>query len=88
MQRGSWNHGPGRESPSLCGLGTLAGQAIADHGVEVSSVVTDAYERAINSTLVPEMRAGAIFLQAFERRPAAIHALMAGTPMGWWQFCQ
>ncbi|MEU8264636.1 geranylgeranyl reductase family protein [Micromonospora sp. NPDC048999] len=63
--------------------GRLAGEAAAGGDL-------DAYERAVQRQLVPEMRAGHRLLEIFERRPDVFHALLA-TPPGWRmfvKFCQ
>jgi geranylgeranyl reductase family protein len=62
--------------------GSLAG-AIAARGTENLQM---AYTAAIGRELVPEMEAGEICRLAFERRPAAFHALLAGTRVGWRSF--
>src|SRR5690606_37388953 len=59
--------------------GALAG-AIAARGPDD---VQSAYAAAIGEELVPEMAAGEVCRVAFERRPAAFHALMSGTQVGW-----
>jgi geranylgeranyl reductase family protein len=60
--------------------GALAGAAAASGDL-------DGYVTAVESTLVPEMQAGARLLGAFRRRPAAFHAALA-TPLGWSAFAR
>lgn len=62
--------------------GSLAG-AIAARGTDNLQA---AYAAAIGYQLVPEMEAGETCRVAFERRPAAFHALLAGTRVGWRSF--
>lgn len=62
--------------------GSLAG-AIAARGTDNLQA---AYAAAISYQLVPEMEAGETCRVAFERRPAAFHALLAGTRVGWRSF--
>jgi len=62
--------------------GTLAG-AIAARGTDNLQA---AYAAAIGYQLVPEMTAGEACLTAFERRPAAFHALLARSHVGWRSF--
>jgi flavin-dependent dehydrogenase len=62
--------------------GSLAG-AIAARGTDN---LQTAYAAAIGYQLVPEMEAGETCLVAFERRPAAFHALLSGTRVGWRSF--
>ena len=60
--------------------GALAGAAAASGDL-------DGYCDAVNSTLVPDMRAGFALLAAFEARPALFHAGLA-TPPGFRAFAQ
>jgi geranylgeranyl reductase family protein len=62
--------------------GSLAG-AIAARGTDNLQA---AYAAAIGYELVPEMEAGEACRVAFERRPQAFHALLAGTRVGWRSF--
>jgi geranylgeranyl reductase family protein len=62
--------------------GSLAG-AIAARGTDNLQA---AYAAAIGYQLAPEMEAGERCRVAFERRPAAFHALMSGTQVGWRAF--
>jgi geranylgeranyl reductase family protein len=62
--------------------GSLAG-AITARGTDNLQA---AYAAAIGYQLVPEMEAGEACRVAFERRPAAFHALMSGTQVGWRAF--
>jgi geranylgeranyl reductase family protein len=62
--------------------GSLAGAIAARHSDDLQA----AYAAAIGYELEPEMAAGEICRQAFERRPAAFHAILAGTGLGWRSF--
>jgi geranylgeranyl reductase family protein len=62
--------------------GSLAGEIAARGTGDVQA----AYAAAIGHQLVPEMEAGEVCRVAFERRPAAFHALLAGTGVGWRSF--
>jgi geranylgeranyl reductase family protein len=62
--------------------GALAG-AIAARATENLQA---AYAAGIGYQLVPEMEAGEACRVAFERRPQAFHALLAGTRVGWRSF--
>lgn len=62
--------------------GSLAGAIAARHSDDLQA----AYAAAIGYELEPEMRAGEICRVAFERRPGAFHALIAGTGVGWRSF--
>jgi flavin-dependent dehydrogenase len=65
--------------------GALAGEAAAKAAVAGSAAdedsARDAYVANVNRILVPEMRAGRLFLTACARHPGAFHAGMA-TPKG------
>ncbi|MEW9530152.1 geranylgeranyl reductase family protein [Microbispora sp. NPDC049125] len=68
--------------------GALAGRIAAGGragGMDPSRVRAE-YEKGIGSTLEREMRAGSLFLTAFERHPAIMHMLLTRTPLGWRQF--
>ena len=58
--------------------GAIAGRASED--------LQAAYAAAVGYELVPEMAAGEICRQAFEKRPGAFHAILAGTGPGWRSF--
>ena len=62
--------------------GSLAGAIAARYSDDLQA----AYAAAIGYELVPEMEAGETCRQAFEKRPAAFHALLAGTGVGWRSF--
>jgi geranylgeranyl reductase family protein len=62
--------------------GSLAGAIAA----RATDNLQAAYAAAIGYQLVPEMEAGDVCRVAFERRPAAFHALLAGTRVGWRSF--
>jgi geranylgeranyl reductase family protein len=62
--------------------GSLAGAIAA----RATDNLQAAYAAAIRYQLVPEMEAGEVCRVAFERRPAAFHALLAGTRVGWRSF--
>ena len=62
--------------------GSLAGAIAARHSNDLQA----AYAAAIGYELDPEMVAGETCRQAFERRPAAFHALLSGTGVGWRSF--
>jgi geranylgeranyl reductase family protein len=62
--------------------GSLAGAIAA----RATDNLQEAYAAAIRYQLVPEMEAGEVCRVAFERRPAAFHALLAGTRVGWRSF--
>jgi geranylgeranyl reductase family protein len=62
--------------------GSLAGAITA----RATANLQAAYAAAIRYQLVPEMEAGEVCRVAFERRPAAFHALLAGTRVGWRSF--
>lgn len=62
--------------------GSLAGAIAA----RATDNLQAAYAAAIRYQLVPEMQAGEVCRVAFERRPAAFHALLAGTGVGWRSF--
>jgi geranylgeranyl reductase family protein len=62
--------------------GQVAAQAALDGASESAAPVLE-YTNRINSSLAPEMAAGARFLTAFERHPAVMHAAVARTPAGW-----
>ncbi len=51
-------------------------------GIAAATGDLDGYERAVEATLVPSMRAGRRLLQAFASHPGAFHAVLA-TPPGW-----
>lgn len=58
--------------------GTFAGEsaakaAIADSG-EAAEAALDEYAASVNRVLVPEMRAGRVFLTAFSKHPSVFHA--------------
>lgn len=65
--------------------GTFAGQAAAKAAAAGSPAAAgealDEYAAAVNRVLVPEMRAGRLFLTAFSRHPGAFHAGLA-SPTG------
>ncbi|GLY17815.1 geranylgeranyl reductase family protein [Kineosporia rhizophila] len=70
--------------------GECAAKAAGPNGMppsmgDLSRVVRD-YTMRITQELGPEMAAGRAFLQAFERHPAAMHALLTRTPLGWREF--
>jgi geranylgeranyl reductase family protein len=44
------------------------------------------YRRWVDAALAPEMAAGRELLAAFTARPALVHRLMTGTPLGWAAF--
>ncbi|GAA3619358.1 geranylgeranyl reductase family protein [Kineosporia mesophila] len=52
---------------------------------DLSRMVRD-YTVRITEELGPEMEAGRVFLQAFERHPSVMHALLTRTPLGWREF--
>lgn len=54
--------------------GVLAGEAASAARTEAGALA--GYERAIERTLQPEIRVGALLLAAFERRPGLVHALL------------
>ena len=62
--------------------GALAGAIAARHSDDLQA----AYAAAIGYELEPEMVAGEICRVAFEKRPGAFHALLAGTGVGWRSF--
>jgi geranylgeranyl reductase family protein len=68
--------------------GKLASSAIKGAGPDGPSAVQRVYADSIDSTLGPEIRAGALFLRAFEKRPGLIHSLMTKNPLGWHEFCR
>ena len=68
--------------------GKLAGSSIREAPPNDPGEVQRLYRLAVQSTLVPEMDAGEIFLRAYERRPKLIHNLMARNPLGWHEFCR
>ncbi|MBT0772140.1 geranylgeranyl reductase family protein [Kineosporia sp. J2-2] len=70
--------------------GECAAKAAAPNGMPpsmggLSRVVRD-YTMRITEELGPEMEAGRVFLQAFERHPSVMHALLTRTPLGWREF--
>jgi flavin-dependent dehydrogenase len=70
--------------------GECAGKAAGPNGMppsigDFTRVVRD-YTARINAELEPEMAAGRLFLQAFERHPSVMHALLTKTPLGWREF--
>ena len=62
--------------------GSVAGAIAARDSDDLQA----AYAAAIGYELEPEMEAGEICRQAFEKRPGAFHALLFGTSVGWRQF--
>ena len=64
--------------------GELAGRTAARHLDGAALQAT--YAAGVGVDLAPEMAAGEACLRAFERRPAVIHRVIAGTPVGWRQF--
>lgn len=64
--------------------GSLAGAIAARHSDDLQA----AYAAAIGYELEPEMDAGETCLTAFEERPEAFHALLAGTGVGWGSFAR
>ncbi len=75
--------------------GALAGAVVGEASSSTSSagssapsardVVAD-YTARIEAVLAPEMRAGALFLRAFERRPGIMHFFLTRTSLGWSTF--
>ncbi|GAB6901654.1 geranylgeranyl reductase family protein [Kineosporia succinea] len=70
--------------------GECAGKAAGPTGMppstgDFSRLVRD-YTMRVNQELEPEMEAGRVFLQAFERHPSVMHALLTRTPLGWREF--
>jgi geranylgeranyl reductase family protein len=65
--------------------GTLAGAAAAGAAAAASAAAArealDGYAAAVDRVLVPEMRAGRLFLRAFSKHPGAFHAGLA-SPAG------
>jgi geranylgeranyl reductase family protein len=69
--------------------GTLAGQVLAaalPAGPQAD--VVGEYTARISTVLVPEMRAGALLLTAFERHPRIMHLLLTRTSLGWRTFAR
>jgi len=62
--------------------GSLAGAIAARQPDNVQA----AYAAAIGYELVPEMEAGEVCRVAFEKRPEAFHAILAGSRLGWRSF--
>ena len=65
--------------------GQVAGQAAVRGGSAGEDVVAE-YSARIEATLGPEMRAGQLFLAAFERHPLVMHLLLTRTSLGWRTF--
>jgi geranylgeranyl reductase family protein len=63
--------------------GTMAGRAAARAACGDLPDASADYTARIEASLAREMRAGALFLAAFERRPKAMHRLLTRTPWGW-----
>jgi flavin-dependent dehydrogenase len=76
-------------------VGKAVGEAVGEAASSTSSsrssvpsardVVAD-YTARIEAVLAPEMRAGALFLRAFERRPGIMHFFLTRTSLGWSTF--
>ncbi len=65
--------------------GAAAGRAAAAatlHGQDAQTT----YRRYVDAALAPEMACGRELLAAFTARPALVHRLMTGTPLGWAAF--
>jgi geranylgeranyl reductase family protein len=67
--------------------GEAAAKAAASESTESAGLALAGYERAVEATLVPEMRAGASLLAAFRKHPVVFHAGLA-TPAGWKYFAR
>jgi geranylgeranyl reductase family protein len=68
--------------------GALAGRAAARAARGEIPDARAEYTAGIEATLAPEMRAGALFLTAFERHPRTVHRLLTRTPWGRRLFCR
>jgi geranylgeranyl reductase family protein len=68
--------------------GTMAGRTAARAARGLLTDAQGAYAAQIESSLAREMRAGVLFLTAFERRPRVMHRLLTRTPWGWRLFCR
>jgi geranylgeranyl reductase family protein len=70
--------------------GRLAGQAVgrfvADESRDEVGLLVQEYATEVESSLGREMRAGSLFLSAFERHPLVFYSLLTRTSLGWREF--
>lgn len=68
--------------------GAAAGRAAASGALSgrPPDAALTTYRRWVDAALAPEMSAGRELLAAFTARPALVHRLMTGTPLGWAAF--
>ena len=67
--------------------GAAAGRfAAAGAGCQDADATQAGYRRWVDAALAPEMAAGRELLATFTARPALVHRLMTGTPLGWAAF--
>ena len=68
--------------------GRAAGECFGSAKGLVESDPAALYARHIENSLVVEMEAGEVCLDAFRKRPSFFHWAVAGTPLGWNKFCR
>jgi flavin-dependent dehydrogenase len=66
--------------------GAVAAQALLGEISDETDLALREYTQRVNSSLIPEIVAGARFLKAFEKQPSIINSLMTQTPLGWRAF--